>query len=76
MQRVLLTATVEGLATSFLSQPFEVRSIRSPLLEIFDGLGQVHALLRIGYGQPTRMTARRPVAEVTTHRAHSDVPAV
>ncbi|WP_020658905.1 Acg family FMN-binding oxidoreductase [Amycolatopsis benzoatilytica] len=68
MQRVLLTATAEGLATSFLSQPFEARETRTHLLEVFHRLGDVHTLLRIGYGLPTRMTARRPAAEVTTVR--------
>ncbi|MEV0067806.1 hypothetical protein [Amycolatopsis sp. NPDC050768] len=76
MQRVLLTATAEGLATSFLSQPLEVHGTRGQFLELFRGLGQVHALLRIGYGHPTRMTSRRPAAEVTTQRAEPDVPAL
>ncbi|WIX83733.1 hypothetical protein QRX50_24720 [Amycolatopsis carbonis] len=76
MQRVLLTATAEGLAASFLSQPLEVHGIREQFLELFRGLGQVHALLRIGYGHATRMTARRPAAEVTAQRAEPDVPAV
>ncbi|MET9258574.1 hypothetical protein [Amycolatopsis sp. NPDC004079] len=74
MERVLLTATAEGLATSFLSQPFEARSTRAQLLEAFRGLGQVHTLLRVGYGLPTRMTARRPAAEVTTVRSAPEVP--
>ncbi|WP_240692025.1 hypothetical protein [Amycolatopsis sp. CFH S0740] len=75
MERVLLTATAEGLATSFLSQPFEARSTRAQLLAAFRGLGQVHTLLRIGYGLPTRITARRPAAEVTTVRSVPEVPA-
>ncbi|MGW7538773.1 Acg family FMN-binding oxidoreductase [Amycolatopsis sp. NPDC054798] len=76
MERVLLTATAEGLATSFLSQPFEAHSTRAQLLAAFRGLGQVHTLLRIGYGLPTRMTARRPVHEVTTVRSVPEVPAL
>ncbi|MEU4248112.1 hypothetical protein AB0F15_11920 [Amycolatopsis sp. NPDC026612] len=75
MQRVLLTATAEGLATSFLSQPFETPRTRESLDRIFAGLGQPHTLLRIGYGSPTRLTARRPVEEVLTHRTGRDVPA-
>jgi len=75
MQRVLLTATAEGLATSFLSQPFETPQTRDSLHHIFDGLGQPHTLLRIGYGYPTRLTARRAVDEVLTHRTGPDVPA-
>jgi len=68
MQRVLLTATAEGLATSFLSQPFETPRTRASLDRLFAGAGQPHTLLRVGYGYPTRLTARRPVDEVLTHR--------
>ncbi|MEU7788885.1 hypothetical protein [Amycolatopsis sp. NPDC049159] len=75
MQRVLLTATAEGLATSFLSQPFETSRTRDSLVGLFAGLGQPHTLLRIGYGYPTRLTARRPVGDVLTHRTGPDVPA-
>ncbi|MFB9928540.1 Acg family FMN-binding oxidoreductase [Amycolatopsis halotolerans] len=76
MERVLLTATAEGLATSFLSQPFEARSTRAQLLAAFRDLGHVHTLLRVGYGLPTRMIARRPAAEVTTVRSAPEVPAL
>ncbi|WP_372666170.1 Acg family FMN-binding oxidoreductase [Amycolatopsis kentuckyensis] len=72
MQRVLLTATAEGLATSFLSQPFETPRTRESIDRLFAGLGQPHTLLRIGYGYPTRLTARRSVEDVLTRR---DVPA-
>lgn len=75
MQHVLLTATVAGLATSFLSQPFETPQTRDALDRLFDGLGQAHTLLRVGYGQPTATTARRPVADVLTRRVTPDVPA-
>ncbi|MBE1493311.1 nitroreductase [Amycolatopsis lexingtonensis] len=73
MQRVLLTATAEGLATSFLSQPFETPRTREALAGLFAGHGQPHTLLRIGYGYPARLTARRPIEDVLTH--HGDVPA-
>lgn len=75
LQRVLLTATAEGLATSFLSQPFETPQTRDSLDRIFEGLGQPHTVLRIGYGYPTRMTSRRPVEDVLSHRTNPDVPA-
>lgn len=68
MQRVLLTATAEGLATSFLSQPFETPRTRESLDRLFAGVGQPHTLLRIGYGYPTRLTSRRPVEDVLTYR--------
>jgi hypothetical protein len=63
---VLLTATSLGLATSFLSQPFETAVTRDELARIFGDRGEVHTLLRIGYGYPTAMTSRRPVSEVAT----------
>ncbi|MEU0535091.1 Acg family FMN-binding oxidoreductase [Amycolatopsis tolypomycina] len=68
MQRVLLTATADGLATSFLSQPFETPRTRASLERLFAGAGQPHTLLRIGYGYPARLTGRRPVEEVLTQR--------
>ncbi|HWD03241.1 MAG TPA: hypothetical protein VG674_12400 [Amycolatopsis sp.] len=72
LQRVLLTATADGLATSCVSQPFEIPGIRASLLELFRGVGQPHVLVRIGHGVPVRMTGRRPVAEVTTVRTTPD----
>ncbi|WP_158886745.1 hypothetical protein [Amycolatopsis anabasis] len=65
MQRVLLTATYIGLSVSFVSRPFEVATTRAGLDDLFRRDGEIHALLRIGYGYPSPMTARRPVGEVT-----------
>ena len=69
MQRVLLMATSIGLATGFLSQPFETPGTRAALDHLFGDLGHIHALLRIGYGTPVPTTARRPVSEVSTPRS-------
>jgi hypothetical protein len=33
---------------------------------LFSDIGQIHTLLRIGYGYPAPMTSRRPVSEVMT----------
>jgi nitroreductase len=66
MQRVLLTATSIGLESSFLSQPFETPETRPDLDDLFSDIGQIHTLLRIGYGYPAPMTSRRPVSEVMT----------
>ncbi|MEU4524650.1 hypothetical protein AB0F52_38765 [Amycolatopsis sp. NPDC024027] len=52
-----------------------VVSLRASLDRLFAGLGQPHTLLRIGYGYPTRLTSRRPVEDVLTHRTGPDVPA-
>ena len=65
-EQVLLTATVLGLAASFLSQPFEVPGLRAELAALFPGAGEPHTLLRLGYGFTTPSLPRRPPGEVTT----------
>lgn len=66
LQAVLLTATVAGLSTSFLSQPVEVPHTRTALSSLMPEQGHPQTVLRIGYGHPAMPTRRRPVAEVTT----------
>ena len=63
MQRVLLTATQHGIATSPLTQPLETGDawqVRDPV----SGRGTPQLILRIGYGLPAPATPRRPVREV------------
>lgn len=67
MQAVLLTATVAGLSTSFLSQPVEVPYTRTALRSLLPEPGHAQTVLRIGYGHPAAPTRRRPVASVTTN---------
>jgi nitroreductase len=64
LQRVLLTATDAGLATSMLSQPIEVSAAREQLRLGLGRYGVPQMVLRIGYGQPGFPTPRRDVAEV------------
>jgi nitroreductase len=65
LQRVLLTATDAGLATSMISQPIEVTGAREQLRR---SLGQTSGTpqmaLRIGYGRPGSPTPRRDLAQV------------
>jgi hypothetical protein len=68
MQRVLLTATVVGLSSSFLSQPVEVPHTRAALRALLEAPGHPQTVLRIGYGQPAGRTPRRSVGAVTTSR--------
>ncbi|GAA2607813.1 Acg family FMN-binding oxidoreductase [Paractinoplanes durhamensis] len=63
LQRVLLTATWENLATTPISQPIEVPAVREALAAP-DGRRFVQSVLRIGYGKITGRTGRRPVADV------------
>ena len=64
LQRVLLTATAEGLAVSFLSHLVEVPDAREALRRLVGAVRPPLAVLRIGHGQPTGRTPRRPAAEL------------
>lgn len=64
MERVLLQATLDGLATSFVTQALEWRDLRWPLRDPMSGSAYVQMVLRLGYGEPGTQTPRRPVQEV------------
>ncbi|WP_436840051.1 Acg family FMN-binding oxidoreductase [Streptomyces abikoensis] len=64
MQRVLLLATLKGLATSFSTQALEWPDLRWPLRDPLTGTGQVQMILRLGYGPQGPATPRRPVSDV------------
>jgi nitroreductase len=64
LQRVLLTATDLGLASSMISQPIEVPAARDRLRRSLRRFGAPQMVLRIGYGQRGRPTPRRGVDEV------------
>jgi nitroreductase len=79
LQRVLLTATSNGLSTSLLSQPVDVPAIREELRIGLRRTGSPRILLRTGYGLPGSPTPRRPVAEVldsveAEHPTHATLP--
>ena len=59
MQRVLLTATTEGLAASFLSQVVEVEQTRDQLRRLIGAGHSPRVVLRIGRGWPVPATPRR-----------------
>lgn len=62
MQRVLLTATVEGLSASFLSQVIEVPRTRRQLRALIGGGLWPQTVLRLGYGPQGPATRRRSTA--------------
>ena len=64
LQRVLLTATDDGLAASLVSQPIEVARAREQLRLALHQSGPPQMVLRIGYGLPGRPTPRRSAREV------------
>ncbi|MFF4054833.1 nitroreductase [Streptomyces sp. NPDC001668] len=64
MERALLLATREGLASSFVTQPLEWADLRWPVRDPMTGTGYTQVLLRLGYGPNGPGTPRRPVSEV------------
>ncbi|MEV4947123.1 nitroreductase [Streptomyces sp. NPDC053755] len=68
MQRVLLQATLDGLATSLMSQPLEWPELRRSVRDPSSAVGFVHMVFRLGYGPRGDATPRRPVADVLSLR--------
>ncbi len=63
LERVLLTATARGVATTLMTQPTEVVHLRSLLTDLRASLVP-QAVIRFGYGPPCAASPRRPVEEV------------
>ncbi|MER7467252.1 nitroreductase family protein [Streptomyces sp. NPDC097981] len=66
MERVLLEATLDGLATSLTSHALESPELRWAVRDPHSETGFVQMVLRLGYGEPGPATPRRPVEEVLT----------
>ncbi|MFD8252521.1 Acg family FMN-binding oxidoreductase [Streptomyces werraensis] len=64
VERVLLLATLKGLACSFATQPLEWSDLRWPLRDPVTGTGYAQMLLRLGYGPQGPGAPRRPVPDV------------
>ena len=64
LERVLLEATLAGLATSLTSHPLETPELRLLARDPVSGTGHVQMVLRVGYGPQGPATPRRPVREV------------
>jgi nitroreductase len=63
LQKVLLTATANGLDTSMISQPVEVPAAREQLRRSLGRTGFPQIAVRFGYGTPGRPTPRRELTE-------------
>jgi nitroreductase len=63
LERVLLTATVRGLATTLMTQPMEIPQLRAQLADRASSLIP-QAIMRIGYGPPAAATPRRGLGDV------------
>jgi len=66
LERILLTATADGLAASFLSHIVEVRQTREELRRLISETRPPQAVLRIGRGYPVTTTLRREVKDLLT----------
>jgi hypothetical protein len=66
LQRVLLTATGEGLATSLLSHIVEVPQVRDELQHLIGATQAPQAVLRIGRGWPVPPAGRRDPTDLIT----------
>jgi len=64
LQRVLLTATVRGLAAQPMTQALEQPDLRGQLTDVDDGW-HAQMVLRLGYGRPAPVTPRRHPEAVT-----------
>ncbi|MDX3458894.1 nitroreductase [Streptomyces sp. ME02-8801-2C] len=64
LERVLLEATLAGLATALTSHPLESPELRWLARDPASGAGQVQMVLRLGYGPRGPATPRRPVRDV------------
>jgi nitroreductase len=62
LERVLLTATLRGVATTPMTQPLEIPDLRGLLTDAATG-SVAHAILRLGYGPPGTPTPRRGLDE-------------
>jgi hypothetical protein len=71
LARVLLTATVERLATSPLGQALDIEASRSLVHSLTGGTGLTQMIIRAGYpdmsAAPLTPTRRRPVSDVLEH---------
>ncbi|WP_155056037.1 Acg family FMN-binding oxidoreductase [Streptomyces blattellae] len=64
MERVLLLATLSGLATSLTSHALEHKDLRELARDPKSAMGFVQMVLRLGYGPAGPGTPRRPVSDV------------
>lgn len=64
LQRVLLVATNDGLAASFMNQALDDDELRWLVRSPLAAGGAIQMIMRIGHGDPVPPTPRRPVSDV------------
>ncbi len=70
LQRVLLTATWQNLATTPIGQPVEMPAVRPLLTDPATGRF-AQMVLRVGYGRMAGAAPRRPLADVLVRRSRA-----
>lgn len=70
LERVLLTATVRGLASTLMTQPLEIPELRALLADSTENR-VAQAILRFGYGPPSPPSPRRPLSDLLLRPAVS-----
>ncbi|MFI6677301.1 hypothetical protein [Kribbella sp. NPDC050470] len=71
LERVLLTATRDGVNASFLNQPLEYDDLRREVQRLTGQTGHAHMIIRFGRGRTAKGTARRPVTDFLRMREQS-----
>ncbi|MGW2179185.1 Acg family FMN-binding oxidoreductase [Streptomyces sp. NPDC001732] len=66
LERMLLTATLHDVSTSFATQPLEWPDLRWLLRDPVHGSGHAQMIVRLGYGPTGPRTPRRPMEQVLT----------
>ncbi len=69
LQRILLTATVHGISTSFLYQSVELRDMHPETAPAWPWPETPQIVIRLGYGQHAVASPRRPLDDVLTRVA-------
>lgn len=64
LEKLLLKASSEGIAASYLNQPIEVPELKEKLKQLLGLKGHPHLIIRMGYGKEVKPTPRRDVEEV------------
>ena len=64
LEKLLLKASSEGIAASYLNQPIEVPELKEKLVKLLHLKGYPHLIIRMGYGKEVKATPRRDLEEV------------
>ncbi len=70
LQRVLLTATIRGLATTLMTQPIEIPTLRTHLVAPHEPR-VAQAVIRLGYARAVSGTPRRAITSVVVNGSGS-----